>query len=80
MQWTEQTRYIANVYFNGDVHRVVVERFDEDDDFALNVNGEYICDVADVPTEEEVMGILDDKVTLDNMATTSYEITGGIDE
>ena len=71
MNWAKTIKYQASVSFDGELYNVLCEG-EDGEDFALMINGEYICDVAELPTSNELMDYVDQHVTLETMARQSF--------
>lgn len=71
MRWAKSVRYQSSISYQDEVYNIICDR-DEYDDIALSINGEYVCDLNELPTQEELEGYVDDYVTIETMARQSF--------
>lgn len=71
MEWETTTKSQTNINVNGKVFNIICET-DPDGDLALIINGEYICDVDELPTHEELIEYVNQQTTLNEMANMAF--------
>lgn len=72
MKWATTTKYQTSVEVDGRDFYIVCES-DPMMGFSLVIDGEYICDLEELPTYNELLGYIDDQITLNDMANEVYQ-------
>lgn len=71
MNWTITTKHQTTIEVKGRIFDIICET-DCDGDIALIIEGEYICDIENLPTYKELLEYIDQQVTLNEMASMSF--------
>lgn len=71
MPWERTVRYQTFVDFEEKIYRILCEKWDGED-FALYINGEYICDLLELPTNDELVEYIKQYIMLDAMGGIAY--------
>jgi len=71
MEWATTTKHQANISVEGKLFNIICES-DLDDNLALIINGEYICDVDKLPTHTELLEYIDQQETLNDIADNTF--------
>ncbi len=70
MKWAKTVRYQATISVDGEIFNIRLEK-DFDEDFAVYINSEYIRDVENIPTREELEEMVGDTIELEKKAEDS---------
>lgn len=72
MKWETTTKHQTNIEIDGRLFNIVCES-DPMMGFSLVIDGEYICDLEELPTHDDLLGYIDDQITLNDMANEVYQ-------
>lgn len=71
MRWAKSVKYQTVTEVDGETYNVSCLS-DFDDDYELSINGEFVCDVAELPNHEQVLEYIDHYATIETMARRSF--------
>lgn len=75
MRWATSVRHQTSIAVNGKIYNILCDGA-KDEDLALCVNGEYICDVQTLPDRDELIGFIEENIRLNRLARTSFSGMG----
>lgn len=74
MRWAKTVEYRTSIFYDGQIYNIrCLAEFDE---FAVSINGEYICYLPKLPTRKEVIGLIEEEHRLYELTKTPYLIGG----
>lgn len=71
MRWAKTIKYQASVMIDLKAYNIVCEG-EANEDFAVSINGEYICDVSTLPTYEELLEMVSEQAAIEEMSTAPF--------
>lgn len=58
MRWAKLTQHRTEIEIDGKNYHVLAEQQD-DEEFAISIDGEYLCDTANLPSREDITKIIE---------------------
>lgn len=70
MKWAKTVRYQTSIVVSGTVYNV--RGVDDGDGIAITMNGDYVCEVDNLPTHDELVNFIETYLELESRARQSF--------
>ncbi len=72
MKWAKTVKYQASISVEGEVFNILCEN-DFDDELAMSINGEYVCNIKQLPSHEDLVDYVSEQRTIEGLAKVNFK-------